>query len=166
MILIDNRQDKINITDELKNKIIETIECALKAEMVNVEAEVSLVFVDNEEIRKLNREFRNIDRPTDVLSFPMLDYPEGRVFKDVYSNYIFHDEDLDGGRLILGDIVLSLEKAEEQSKEYGHSITREACYLATHSVLHLLGYDHMKESEKTVMRKHEESILTILHLER
>jgi probable rRNA maturation factor len=166
MILIDNRQDKIEITDELKHKIVKTIECALKEEMVNVKTEVSLIFVDNEEIRKLNSKFRNIDKSTDVLSFPMLEYPEGAVFKDVYSEYAFHDEDKDEENVILGDIVLSLEKAEEQSKEYGHSITREACYLTVHSVLHLLGYDHMNETEKSLMRKHEEDILTKLHLER
>lgn len=166
MIFIDNRQDKICVSEELEGTIESVIEYALKEEEVNIPCEVSVVFVDNEEIREINKENRNIDKPTDVLSFPMLEYPEGSVFKDVYLNHKFHVSDLDNGNLILGDIVLSLEKAEKQRKEFGHSFLREAAYLTVHSVLHLLGYDHMEEEEKNVMRKREEEILNKFHLTR
>ncbi|MBI6871725.1 rRNA maturation RNase YbeY [Clostridium aciditolerans] len=166
MIFIDNRQDKICVSEELEGTIESVIEYALKEEEVNIPCEVSVVFVDNEEIREINKENRNIDKATDVLSFPMLEYPESSVFKDVYLNHKFHVSDLDNGNLILGDIVLSLEKAEEQRKEFGHSFLREAAYLTVHSVLHLLGYDHMEEEEKNVMRKREEEILNKFHLTR
>ncbi|MBV7273022.1 rRNA maturation RNase YbeY [Clostridium thailandense] len=159
MIYIDDRQEKIPVNEELKKNIESVIEYALKEEKVNIPCEVSVIFVDNNEIREINRENRNIDKATDVLSFPMLEYPESRVFKEVYLNYNFHPSDLDEGNLVLGDIVLSLEKAEEQRIEFNHSFLREAAYLTVHSVLHLLGYDHMKEEEKKVMRKREEEIL-------
>ncbi len=159
MIYIDDRQDKIPVNEELKKNIESVIEYTLKEEKVNIPCEVSVIFVDNNEIREINRENRNIDKATDVLSFPMLEYPESRVFKEAYLDYSFHPSDLDEGNLVLGDIVLSLEKAEEQRIEFGHSFLREAAYLTVHSVLHLLGYDHMKEEEKKVMRKREEEIL-------
>jgi probable rRNA maturation factor len=89
----------------------------------------------------------------------MLDYPEGKVFKETYLNYEFKECDMDSGNLVLGDIALSLEKAKEQSIEFGHSFLRETCYLTVHSVLHLLGYDHMAENEKKIMRDREEKIL-------
>ena len=159
MIYTDNRQEKIEVTEELVKELEHTIEFALKEEEVNIPFEISLLFVDNDEIREINNETRNIDKETDVLSFPMLDYPKDKAFKDVYKNYEFDETYMDGEELVLGDIVLSLEKALEQSKEYNHSFKREASYLVVHSVLHLLGYDHMEEDEKKVMRKREEEIL-------
>ena len=166
MIYVDNRQTKINMSEEEIEKLKNAINFALKEEEVNVETEVSLVFVDNEEIREINRENRNIDRATDVLSFPMLEYPEGKVYKDVYKNKKFDETFLDGQELVIGDIVLSLERALEQSKEYNHSFEREASYLVIHSVLHLLGYDHMEEEEKEIMRTREECILNKLNITR
>ena len=166
MIYTDNRQEKIEVTEELVKELEHTIEFALKEEEVNIPFEISLLFVDNDEIREINNETRNIDKETDVLSFPMLDYPKDRVFKDVYKNYEFDETYMDGEELVLGDIVLSLEKALEQSKEYNHSFKREASYLVVHSVLHLLGYDHMEEDEKKVMRKREEDILGQLDIKR
>lgn len=166
MIYTDNRQEKIEVTEELVKELEHTIEFALKEEEVNIPFEISLLFVDNDEIREINNETRNIDKETDVLSFPMLDYPEDKVFKDVYKNYEFDETYMDGEELVLGDIVLSLEKALEQSKEYNHSFKREASYLVVHSVLHLLGYDHMEEDEKKVMRKREEEILGQLDIKR
>lgn len=166
MIFMDNRQDKIEVTEELKNTIESVIGHSLKEEKVEVSCEVSIIFIDNEEIRDINRENRNIDRVTDVLSFPMLNYPKGKVFKETYSNYEFESSDLDDGNLVLGDIALSLEKAKEQSLEFGHSFLREAAYLTVHSVLHLLGYDHMEEEEKEIMRKREEEILNKFSLTR
>ena len=166
MIYTDNRQEKIEVTEELVKELEHTIEFALKEEEVNIPFEISLLFVDNDEIREINNETRNIDKETDVLSFPMLDYPKDKAFKDVYKNYEFDETYMDGEELVLGDIVLSLEKALEQSKEYNHSFKREASYLVVHSVLHLLGYDHMEDDEKKVMRKREEEILGQLDIRR
>ena len=166
MIFVDNRQEKISISEVTIKQLENTILFALKEEEVNVPCEVSLLFVDNEEIKEINNETRGIDRATDVLSFPMLDYPEGKVFKEVYKNREFDETFLDGEDLVIGDVVLSLEKALEQSKEFNHSFEREACYLVVHSVLHLLGYDHMEDEEKKVMRKREEEILNKLNITR
>lgn len=166
MIFVDNRQEKISISEVTIKQLENTILFALKEEEVNVPCEVSLLFVDNEEIKEINNETRGIDRATDVLSFPMLDYPEGKVFKEVYKNRKFDETFLDGEDLVIGDIVLSLEKALEQSKEFNHSFEREACYLVVHSVLHLLGYDHMEDEEKKVMREREEEILNKLKITR
>lgn len=164
MIYVDNRQEKIEANEELVENLKRTIEFVLKEEEVNVPCEVSLVFVDNEEIREINNETRRIDKETDVLSFPMLDFTKGHVFKDDYKNYEFDETYMDGKELVLGDIVLSLEKALEQSKEFNHSFYREASYLVIHSVLHLLGYDHMEDDEKKVMRGREEYILNKLNI--
>lgn len=159
MILISNRQEKIEITEEFDSIIISVIEHALKEEMVLMECEVSVIYTYNDEIREINKEHRNIDKVTDVLSFPMIHYKEGMVYKDMYLGYNFKREDLFEDRLVLGDIALSLERAEEQRKEYGHSFVRECAYLTIHSVLHLLGYDHMTDEDKIKMRKREEEIL-------
>jgi len=148
------------------DKIKATIDFALKEEGVKIPYQISLLFVDNEEIREINKENRNIDKVTDVLSFPMLDYEEDKVFKDMYLNYEFDETFKDGDELVLGDIVLSLERALEQSIEYNHSFEREASYLVVHSVLHLLGYDHMEEDEKKIMRSEEEKILSKMNIVR
>ena len=162
MIYVDNRQEKIKIDEEFQNKLEEVINFALKEEEVTVPAEISMLFVDNEEIREINNDTRGIDRATDVLSFPMLDYEDKKVFKEMYKDKEFNETFMDGEELVLGDIVLSLERALEQSEEYNHSFTREACYL----VLHLLGYDHMEDEDKKVMRKREEEILGKLDITR
>jgi probable rRNA maturation factor len=96
----------------------------------------------------------------------MLEYEDKKVFKEIYKDYKFSPIDFDGEELVLGDIVLSLEKALEQSKDFNHSYEREASYLVVHSVLHLLGYDHMEEDEKKVMRNREEEILNKLNIPR
>ena len=166
MLYIDDRQEKIKPTEELIDKIKATIDFALKEEGVKVPYQISLLFVDNEEIRTINKENRSIDRETDVLSFPMLDYEKDKVYKDMYLDYDFDETFMDGDELVLGDIVLSLEKALEQSKEYNHSFEREASYLVVHSVLHLLGYDHMEEEEKKIMRNEEEKILSKMNIVR
>ena len=166
MLYTDNRQNKIEVNDELINIINEVCEQSLKAEEMNFPYQISLLFVDNEEIREINRETRGIDKATDVLSFPMLDYPKDKVFKEVYKDTKFNEIYLDGDELVLGDMVLSLERAKEQSIEYNHSFNREVCYLVVHSILHLLGYDHMEDEEKKRMRKREEEILGSLNITR
>lgn len=166
MLYTTNKQNKINVDDEFLNIINNVCNYALKEEGVLVPYQISLLLVDNLEIKEINNETRNIDRETDVLSFPMLDYPQDKVFKDVYLGKKFSPIYLDGEELVLGDIVLSLEKAKEQSVEYNHSFIRESCYLVVHSILHLLGYDHMEEEEKRIMRKREEEILEGLNITR
>lgn len=166
MILIDQRQEVIQVDEALMETIKKVIEVALREEKVLRPYEVSVLLVDNKEIARINMETRGIDKETDVLSFPMLDYPQGKVFKDTYVDYSFDATFLDGQDLVLGDIVLSLEKAKEQSEDFNHSFTREASYLVVHSVLHLLGYDHMKDEEKALMREREEAILAMLNISR
>lgn len=159
MIYIDNRQFKVKVTEELEKTIKEVIEYTLKEEELNIDNEVSVIFIDNEEIKEINLSARRINEVTDVLSFPMLHYPSNKVFKEIYLNHEFDISDLFEGRLVMGDVALSLERAKEQSEEFGHSFTRECAYLTVHSILHLLGYDHMEEGQKKVMRKREEEIL-------
>ena len=166
MLYTDNRQNVIEVTDELINIINEVCDLALKDEEVVMPYQISLLFVDNKEIRQINNEARGIDKATDVLSFPMLDYPENMVFKNVYKNKKFNEIYLDGDELVLGDMVLSLERAKEQSIEYNHSFEREVCYLVVHSILHLLGYDHMNDEDKAKMRTREEEILGKLNINR
>ena len=131
------------------DKVEEYILITLQQENVLVPCEISFSLVIPEEIQELNAEYRNIDKETDVLSFPMLEFPE--------------DEDMltyeTGIPVMLGDIVISTKRAAEQAEEYGHSLEREICYLSVHSVLHLLGYDHMEEDEKRVMRAREKAIM-------
>lgn len=116
------------------------------------------MFADNEQIRGINCEQRDIDRATDVLSFPFLDAKNGDI--------TVSDEDFYEGYLSLGDIVISLERAKEQAEEYGHSFEREVGFLTCHSMLHLLGYDHIDEADRVIMRKKEEEILKKLKLTR
>ncbi len=141
--------------------IEQVLEKGAELEHIPFDAEVSVSFTNNEEIRQINYEQRGIDSATDVLSFPMLELVPGEEYKA-------GPEDLDPetGRVYLGDIVISLERAEEQAKEYGHSIERETAFLAIHSLLHLLGYDHINEEERKEMRLHEEAVLTALSLTR
>ncbi|WP_032121919.1 rRNA maturation RNase YbeY [Clostridium amazonitimonense] len=166
MIYIENQQDKISVDEELIKDIESIVDFALKEEEVLVKYELSILLVDNETIKEINRKHRYIDRETDVLSFPLLDYPKGKVFKNLYSNYEFDKTYLDGEELVLGDIVISLEKALEQSVDYGHSFKREVLYLIIHSILHLLGYDHMEDNEKVFMREREEFILGEFNIKR
>jgi probable rRNA maturation factor len=166
MIFIDNRQNKIQVTQELETAIKDVIEYTLKEEKLFIDNEVSVIFIDNKEIKEINLEQRRINEVTDVLSFPMLHYPNNKVFKEVYLNYEFDQSDLFEGRLIIGDVALSLERAKEQSAEFGHTFTRECAYLTVHSILHLLGYDHMEEGQKKVMRKREEEILSNFKISR
>ncbi|MGL4761745.1 MAG: rRNA maturation RNase YbeY [Sarcina sp.] len=166
MIYTDNRQDTFEVNEEFENILKNTIEFTLKEELVDHICEVSLVFVDNNEIKEINKETRGIDKATDVLSFPMIDYPKGKVYKEVYTSKELSRVYFDGNELILGDIVLSLERADEQRAEFNHSFNRECSYLVVHSILHLLGYDHMEDEEKKVMRAREEEILSKLQMTR
>lgn len=158
-INIENCQSVILLNRELNDLIYKTIKLVLDFEELNVEYEIFVLFVDNAEIRKINYEHRGIDKETDCLSFPMLYFEDGKVFKDQYKNFKFKDYDLNNGKLLLGDIVISLEKAHEQSLEFGHDFEREVIYLIIHSLLHLLGYDHIEDCDKEKMRAREKMII-------
>ena len=133
---------------------------SLDYEKCPYEAEVNVILTDNEAIREINREHRGIDAPTDVLSFPMFDLKPGETPEA-------GDEDPESGLVPLGDMCISLERAAAQAGEFGHSVERELSYLTVHSVLHLLGYDHMDEGPmKRQMRVHEEFILDKLGITR
>lgn len=159
MIYIDKRFECENLNDY--DKLIEkVIDLSLEDEKIDFEYEISVVLTNNNDIRGINKDTRNIDSATDVLSFPMIEYPEKSVFKDVYLEHDFDDSYFDGDSMVLGDIVLSVERCKEQAIEYNHPFERELSYLLVHSVLHLLGYDHMEEDDKRKMRAREEEILS------
>lgn len=137
-----------------------TIRTALAAEGLTAPCEVDVLLTDDDGIHEINRELRQVDRPTDVLSFPEFELTPGQLPGP---------EDADPGTSLipLGDMVLSMERVAAQAREYGHSKRRELSYLVTHSVLHLLGYDHLDEGPmKAQMREHEEAIMKLLELER
>ncbi len=138
--------------------IREIIPAVLDREQCPYEAEVHVLLTDNEAIREINRDYRQIDTPTDVLSFPMVEFERESDFG--------HAEDCveecfnpDTGELILGDIVISVDKVKEQAENYGHSCRRELAFLLAHSMLHLCGYDHMEEEERLVMEQRQREIL-------
>lgn len=125
--------------------------CVMKEGIQPEDAEISVTFTSKEEIQQLNRDYRNIDSPTDVLSFPLVEDFEALE---------------EGQDIMLGDVVICVEQAEEQAEEYEHSRERELVYLFVHSVCHLLGFDHMEEDDKKEMRQREEEVMTLLDLER
>lgn len=120
------------------------------------ETSVEVLLTDNDEIHEINLSHREIDRPTDVLSFPMNDYPAPGDFSEIEDMGTF---DPDTGELMLGDIVVSMDKVVSQAEEYGHSKERELAFLIAHSMLHLFGFDHMEEEERKVMEQKQEEIL-------
>lgn len=156
-ILFETEVDCPTDTQELLTK---TIVAALDAEGVEIPCELNVLLTDDAGIHQINLEMREVDRPTDVLSFPMFDLTPGEHPTE-------EDADPDTDLVPLGDMCLSLERAQAQAQEYGHSVQRELCYLTVHSVLHLLGYDHMDEGPmKTQMREREEAILAELGITR
>ncbi|MDO4815286.1 MAG: rRNA maturation RNase YbeY [Bacillota bacterium] len=137
-----------------KKLIIKSIVKALDAEGVNAPCTVSVMLTDDEGIHAVNKEFRNVDRATDVLSFPLNELKPGEFDKSLC------ERDMRNGTVLLGDMMISLERCDSQGKEFGHGFEREICYLTVHSVLHLLGYDHMDEGPmKAQMRAREKEIM-------
>ncbi len=151
-VLIRNDQKQVPVTPAMRALVRKAINGTLAFEDFGRKAEVSVTFTDNGKIHALNLAYRNVDRPTDVLSFPLSENGE---------------YDADGDAVLLGDIVLSLEKAKEQAEEYGHSFERELAFLTVHSMLHLLGYDHetSAENEKEMFRR-QDAILTAAGIEK
>ncbi|MBP1925450.1 putative rRNA maturation factor [Sedimentibacter acidaminivorans] len=145
-VLFDNRQDFMEIKEENMKAVEKAINATIEFEQAEGNFEVSVSFVTNEEIKELNRIYRNVDSDTDVLSFPM------------------DDEEDQEGVIMLGDVILSTQKIIEQAKNFGHSLEREMIYLTVHSMLHLLGYDHMMEDEKEEMRDREKEVMKSLQL--
>lgn len=153
-VMISNQQKDVKIPSGLRLLIRRCCHAVLMAENFHEGAEVSVSFVNNIQIQQLNQEFRNIDSPTDVLSFPL-------------GNNGAYDKNPETGLYQLGDIVISIERAHEQARIYGHSLRREVGFLTVHSMLHLLGYDHEAGGlEQVRMREKEESVLTSLGLQR
>ncbi len=149
----NNEQDKIEPPEDIERLIEICTAAALEEEGISDDAEVSVTLADNARIRELNKEFRDIDKETDVLSFPMGD-EEG------------FEVDPDNDAVLLGDIVISLEKAQTQAEEFGHSFRREVAFLLTHSLFHLLGYDHMTADEEKEMFSKQEKVLQKLGITR
>ncbi len=138
--------------------IRDIISAALDYEQCPYEAEINVVLTDNPGIRQVNREYRQIDAPTDVLSFPMLEYVTPSDFsqaEDMFAD-CFNPE---SGELMLGDIMISVDKVTEQAEKYGHSQKRELAFLVAHSMLHLFGYDHMEDAQRLVMEQKQNEIL-------
>ena len=146
-VYYDDRQDDIKITDEIKNLIEKSIAAVLKVENLHENVEVSVSFVGDEEIRALNRDYRGVDKSTDVLSFPM-------------------DDEFIIDNRILGDVIINTRRVMEQAEELGHSDEREISYLTVHSILHLLGYDHMDDEDKKEMREREKLAMKELSIYR
>ena len=150
-VIITNKQKTVKIPTGIRMLVRRCCNAVLKLEKFEGPAEISVTFTDNAGIRELNRQYRDKDIDTDVLSFPM---GENGVY----------DVDMETGAKILGDVVISMEKARDQAERFGHSFQREVGYLTAHSVLHLLGYDHIDNLEKVRMREMEELVMEQLGL--
>lgn len=159
-VFIENEQNQIEIPQVLENLLVSTVLACLKQEGIGVACEINILLTDDESIREINSQFRNIDAPTDVLSFPMADIIKGKI------NDIGKDSDPDEGLLVAGDIVISAETAKKQSELYGHSLERELAFLAAHGMYHLLGYGHENEQDEREMTGKQETVLDELGLKR
>lgn len=154
------RQLDIDYT-ALANKVAQQI---LDSENCPYEASVNLVITDNEEIKRVNAEFRSINAPTDVLSFPMIPFETPADYSVVEDQDEYFDLDTD--ELLLGDVMISVDRVFSQAEEYGHSTERECSFLFAHSMLHLLGYDHMEPEEAAVMEAKQAQALKVLGINR
>ncbi len=159
-VLIDNRQEGIEVDEAMEALVAQVVEKVLAYEECEENYEVSISFVGDEEMRSLNNEYRGIDKETDVLSFPMLDFIEEELEEeDEDAEYI--DEEI-----ALGDIVISMRSVREQAEDFGHSFNRELAFLLVHGMLHLLGYDHEDEAGEKEMFEKQEAILEEMNLTR
>ena len=154
--------DENKFSPDMTEKLVNALNIALN-ESIKPEFDVSVTVtvVDCEEIRRLNKETRNTDKVTDVLSFPMLEFLEPCVFLEELHPWDYIPEN---NSVFMGDIILCKEKIEEQAEEYGHTFLRESVYLTLHGLLHIFGYDHIEEDDKKIMRKKEKEILKILEI--
>ena len=148
--------------DKTPDRYKEIVEDIIDASLIYLdcpyECEVNVLFTDDEGIREINKEYREIDAPTDVLSFPAIDYDEAANFNGLEDNpYDYFNQDT--GELIFGDIILNVDRIKKQAEEYNHSVWREVAFLTAHSMLHLAGYDHIDDAERLIMEKKQEEIL-------
>ncbi|MBP3902511.1 MAG: rRNA maturation RNase YbeY [Blautia sp.] len=162
-ILTDFETEKTLDIDYEKTALA-VAEKALELENCPYEAQISLILTDDEGIRQVNSEFRDIDRATDVLSFPMIPFESPAAYDILEEDESYFD--MDTGELLLGDIMISVDHVYAQAEEYGHSVTREFAFLVAHSIMHLLGYDHMEKEEAAVMEAHQEAVLSALGIVR
>lgn len=158
-------ETEVKFPFDVEETVMQVAEAVLTMENCPYETQVNVLLTDNEGIHGFNKDYRGIDRETDVLSFPNLEFEAEGVFE------IAEDEEADffdpeSGELILGDIIISVDKVLEQAESYGHSTKREFAFLVAHSMLHLCGYDHMEEKEARVMEKKQEDVLTSLGITR
>ena len=164
MTLNYEEEGEVKLPVDCEGLAKEVIEAALDYVECPYEAEVNLLLTTDEEIHQMNKEHRGIDRPTDVLSFPMVEYEEAGQFDFLEDQYdCFHPET---GELLLGDIVISKDRVIAQAEEYGHEIKREYAFLIAHSMLHLFGYDHMEDEERKTMERMQNEILNALNIVR
>lgn len=163
MIYIENEYEG-NISIDYEDIAQKVYKEAIQYVGCKDDCEVNLLITDNATIHTINQDTRNIDSPTDVLSFPFLEYDEPGELDAIYENKLNYNQETD--ELILGDIVISYDKVIEQSNEYGHSLEREFGFLIAHSMLHLFGYDHIDEDERHVMEQKQEDILNNLNIRR
>ena len=143
------------IYEEIIKKVVQ--KCFEVENLIDSQLYISITVTNPENIHKINKEYRNVDKPTDVLSFPMFEKEE--IDKKIKERNFKHED-------ILGDIIISIEQVKKQAEEYGHGFEREFAYMIVHGFYHLMGYDHMVEDEKTIMRKKEENILNSLEITR
>lgn len=152
IVTLENNQEKVSIPEALEADLTKAMNVVAELEALSPQTEVDITLVDDAAIHELNSTYRGIDRPTDVLSFAL---DEGEEEPEVDDDEIEH---------LLGDVIISAPTAVRQGEEYGHGLEREMTYLAVHGMLHLLGYDHMEEKDKLIMRKREEEVLRRLDL--
>jgi len=158
-------ESELNFDFDFEKVIRDVVEAALDHEKCPYEAVVEVVLTDNEGIHEMNLSTRGIDRETDVLSYPMLDFETPADFSEI-DEESFDYFDPDSGELLLGDIMISCDRVKAQAEEYGHSEKRELAFLVAHSMLHLMGYDHMEDSEREIMEEKQEEILETLKIRR
>lgn len=159
----------IDIKLDYKDIITKVVEASVDYVSCPYEVEVNVTLTDNSSIHEINKEYRDVDRPTDVLSFPMIEYSEPAKFDDLEEEFEMDPGSYfnpDSGELLLGDIVVSVEKVFEQAESYGHSTERELAFLVAHSMMHLFGHDHMEPDEAKVMENAQECVLESLGITR
>ena len=158
-VYIENETEK-DIPKRFEEIVNEIIEASCDYVKCPYECEINVIFTDNEGIQIINKDFRDIDAPTDVLSFPLIEYEAPADFSNIEEESVDYFNQ-DNGELLLGDIILNVDRIKSQSEEFNHSICRELAFLTAHSMLHLFGYDHIDDAERAVMEEKQEEILNM-----
>lgn len=155
IIYFENEQDKVQLGEYIEKRLMEALNVVAKLHNISEDTEIDVTIVDDEEIHAINRDYRGIDHPTDVISFALDDELEDSDEPELLDGPEEH---------LLGDIIISAETAQRQGEEFGHGLEREILYLGVHSLLHLLGYDHIDPDDKKLMRVKEEEALRVLNI--